>query len=430
MKFESNAASNAPIGGGVLEAETTSADGAILQGLRDGGWITRARLSVYPKLLIAAYIFSTVCILLNNGRPGTNDLRLGMDFAPFYVASSLALSGHPPLVYDDASQRTAERKVAGYKGAAYETWDYPPTFLLMVLPLSLLSYHLSLVTWTLLTLAAYLSVLWVILPDRSAMWLSIAFPAAFVNMRDGQNGFVSLALMGGGLLLLERRPILAGLLLGVLSYKPQFGILIPIVLAATGHWRAFASATVTILGLAAVTDFVFGWDTWRAFLVSMPITSHRLLVEGSIGFGKMQSVFGAARVWGASLATSYMLQGSVGLATLGTVLWVWRERVPFSMKAAALVTGTLLVTPYMVDYDLVLLAAPIAWLAYEGLHSGFLPWEKSILFLAWICPLLARPFSLSGVPLTPLILAMMLVAIARRSLVAAAIASTPVDAIG
>jgi hypothetical protein len=79
---------------------------------------------------------------------------------------------------------------------------------------------------------------------------------------------------------------------------------------------------------------------------------------------------------------------------------------------------------------LVLLAAPIAWLAYEGLHSGFLPWEKSILFLAWICPLLARPFSLSGVPLTPLILAMMLVAIARRSLVAAAIASTPVDAIG
>jgi hypothetical protein len=408
--------------GSAAEAGTTATDGIILQGLRDGAWITRARLSVYPKLLIAAYLFMTVCVLLNDGRPGTNDTRLGTDFAPFYVASSLALSGHPPLIYDDASQRTAEQTVAGYQGAGYETWDYPPTFLLMVLPLSLLSYHLSLVAWILFTLAAYLSVLWVIVPGRSAMWLAIAFPAAFVNMRDGQNGFISLSLMGGGLLLLERRPVLAGLLLGLLSYKPQFGILIPIVLLATRQWRAVASAIVTILGLAALTGFIFGWDTWQAFLVSIPITSHRILVEGSIGFGKMQSVFGVARLWGASLATSYVLQGAVGLATLGTVLWVWRDRVPFSMKAAALVTGTLLVTPYMVDYDLVLLAAPIAWLAYEGLHSEFLPWEKSILFIAWICPLLARPFSLAGVPLTPLVLAIVLLAIVRRSLFALAIA--------
>ena len=428
MKFESNAAPNAPIGGGVLENGATPAGRIILKGLRDGAWITSARLSVYPKLLIAAYLFMTVCVLLNDGRPGTDDTRLGMDFAPFYVASSLALRGHPPLIYDDASQRTAERKVAGYQGAAYETWDYPPTFLLMVLPLSLLSYHWSLVAWILFPLAAYLSVLWVIVPGQSAMWLSIAFPAAFVNMRDGQNGFVSLSLMGGGLLLLERQPVLAGLLLGLLSYKPQFGILIPIVLIATGHWRAFASATVTILGLAALTAFVFGWDTWRAFLISTPITSHRLLVEGSIGFGKMQSVFGAARLWGASLATSYMLQGTVGLTTLATVLWVWRESVPFGMKAAALVTGTLLVTPYMVDYDLALLAAPIAWLAYEGMHSEFLPWEKSILFSAWICPLLARPCSLAGVPLTPLVLAMMLIAIVRRSLLASATGSA--EAVG
>jgi len=420
VKFESNAGSDAPIADSILEG--AAASGNILPALREGSWITSARLSVYPKLLIAAYIFTTICVLLNDGRPGTNDTRLGMDFAPFYVASSLALSGHPALIYDDASQRTAERRMAGYQGAAYETWDYPPTFLLMVLPLSLLSYHLSFVAWILFTLAAYLAVLRIIIPDRSAMWLSIAFPAAFINMRDGQNGFVSLSLMGGGLLVLERRPVLAGLLLGLLSYKPQFGILIPIVLIATRQWRAFASATVTILGLGALTVLIFGWDTWQAFLVSMPITSHRLLVEGSIGFGKMQSVFGAARLWGASLATSYMLHGSVGLVTLATVLWVWRESVPYSMKAAALVTGTLLVTPYMVDYDLVLLAAPIAWLAYEGLHSEFLPWEKSILFFAWICPLLARPFSLAVVPLTPLVLAMVLIAIVRRSLLASSIA--------
>lgn len=439
VKFENDAASGVPIEGVVLDAisiapvnavasevESTRGARSIVRALRDGSWITRGRLSSYPKLVIAVYLLATFCFLQNYGVAGTNHERLGIDFAPFYAASHLALSGHPAQSYDDASEQAAEQRMAGYQGASYEIWDYPPTYLLMGLPFSLLGYNLSLMAWILFSFAAYLSVLWAIAPDRNALWLAAAFPAAFVNMRDGQNGFVSLSLAAGGLLLLERRPLVAGLLFGLLSYKPQFGILLPIILAATGHWRAFASATVAILAMAALTTFLFGWDTWQAFFASVPITNHRLMVAGEIGFGKMQSVYGAARLWGASLATSYVLQASVSLATLATVLWVWREGVPFSMKAAALVTGTLLVTPYMLDYDLVLLAAPIAWLAYEGLHSQFLAWEKSVLFLAWICPLLSRPLSLSGFPLTPLVLAVVLIAIVRRS----SMASGPLGATG
>jgi alpha-1,2-mannosyltransferase len=384
--------------------------------LKNAGWINLRRIRAYPKLIIAFALIAILASIAYSRNPAAKNYQpLGFDFVKCAAASSLALKGHPEDAYHPASQWAAEKAAVNDPRIGFEVWDYPPSFLAMVLPFSLMPYDLALLLWTVLTLAAYLFVIRAIVKGRDAMWVAIAFPGVLINVLDGQNGLLTMSLLAGGILLLENRPLLAGLLFGLLTYKPQFSVLVPIVLIATGHWRALISAGVTVLLLVALTALLFGIPTWQAFIADLPATSHRLLVVGDVGFGKIQSVFGAARLWNLSVAASYTLQATVSLIVAVVVVWIWRQPAPFAIKGAALVTGTLMVTPYMIDYDMALLAAPIAWLTCEGLRNGFLPYEKSILFLAWIFPLFARWLSLfGGLPLTPIVLTIVMLAILRR----------------
>ena len=155
--------------------------------------------------------------------------------------------------------------------------------------------------------------MWKIDPERDSLWLAIAFPGALVNLTNGQNGFLTLALLGAALLTLERRPILAGVMFGLMSYKPQYGLLVPIFLIATGRWRAIAAASVTVVLLAALSFAMFGAQTWQAFFTSIAFTRHVVLEQGGSGFEKLQSAFAAARLWGFSVATAYAFQAAVSL---------------------------------------------------------------------------------------------------------------------
>ncbi len=272
------------------------------------------------------------------------------------------------------------------------------------------------IAWTAATFGAYLGVLWKIDPERDSLWLAIAFPGALVNLTNGQNGFFTLALLGAALLTLERRPILAGVMFGLMSYKPQYGVLVPIFLVATGRWRAIGSASVTVVLFAALSLAVFGEQTWQAFFASVSFTRHVVLEQGGSGFEKLQSAFAAARLWGFGIAASYALQAAVSSITALAVIWIWWRTAEFDLHAAALATGILLATPYVMDYDLVVLALPIAWIAIEGRRSGFLPWEKSLLAFVWLLPLFAR--SLAGramIPIAPLAMLLLLADIARRA---------------
>ena len=218
--------------------------------------------------------------------------------------------------------------------------------------------------------------MWKLDPERDSLWLAIAFPGALVNLTNGQNGFLTLALLGAALLTLERRPILAGVMFGLMSYKPQYGVLVPIFLLATGRWRAIGSASVTVVLFAALSLAIFGEQTWQAFFASVSFTRHVVLEQGGSGFEKLQSAFAAARLWGFSVATAYAFQAAVSLITALAVIWICRRTAKFDLHAAALATGILLATPYMMDYDLVVLALPIAWLAIEGAALGFPPVGK------------------------------------------------------
>ncbi len=275
-----------------------------------------------------------------------------------------------------------------------------------------------------LTFAGYSIVLRKIIPRTETFWPALAFPGAFANLMNGQNGLLAFSLLGGALLSLESRPLLAGVFFGFLSYKPPMGVLVPLVLAATGRWRAFFAATLTAIALAGISVFMFGAETWRAFFNTLAFTRHQILERGEVQFYTMQTVFAGTRLLGGGIAAAYLSQIMAAAIAAAIVLWIWRQDIRFELKGSALATGLVLVSPYIIYYDLVVLALPIAWLALEGRRSGFLPFEKSLLVVAWLLPLMCEPVARNtSVPLTPLVCFLLLVLIVRRSKTAAQSAS-------
>ena len=232
----------------------------LITALREGTWLNGPRLNVYPWLLLAGYVLATVLYLATsrdlidaNGKP------LGPDFVNVYAAGEMAENGQAPAVYDWAKHHQAEQAVFQGRDIPYYGWHYPPLFLLIALPLALLPYGLSLLFYLSATLAAYAATMWRILkPDRTALLLALAFPAVFVNAFHGQNGFPTTALLGGGLLLLDKRPWIAGALLGCLAYKPQLAALALLMPLVTLRWRVVASAAATITALSLLTLALFG----------------------------------------------------------------------------------------------------------------------------------------------------------------------------
>src|SRR5208282_3895820 len=168
---------------------------------------------------------------------------------------------------------------------------YPPTFLFVAAALAMLPYLVAAGVWLLATLAAYAATLGGMLGGRTGIFFALGFPAVLRNVTAGQNGFLTAALIGGTLGLLQRRPALAGICLGLLTYKPQFGLLFPLILIADRRWLTIVLAAAVAIGLAALSWLAFGSASWAAFAHWLPITSHQILGEGHADFGRLQSVF-------------------------------------------------------------------------------------------------------------------------------------------
>jgi hypothetical protein len=193
--------------------------------------------------------------------------------------------------------------------------------------------------------------------------------------------------------------------------------MIPLVLVATGHWRAVAAAAITVAVLVLAATLAFGVDVWAAFLEGSRFTRAVVLEAGNTGWHKIQSVFAWVRMWGGSVPLAYAVQAAVTMIVAGALVWLWRSRADFTLKAAALALAAILATPYSLDYDLMVLAPAIAFLAAHGLAHGFRPWEASALAALWLVPLVAR--TVAEWTLVPLGVPLMLVVfmlILRRAL--------------
>ncbi|MGH7487987.1 MAG: glycosyltransferase family 87 protein, partial [bacterium] len=220
------------------------------------------------------------------------------------------------------------------------------------------------------------------------------------NFSSGQNGLLAAALIAGALGFMERRPVLAGCFLGLLTFKPQLGILFPLILAVDGRWRMFFAAAVTVVFLFAASCLAFGIDTWIAFFHSLPDYSRVHLQEGEAYWMKMQSVFTLVRLLGGSATLAWIVHGTfIGSIALSLCM-IWRSAASFDMKAAALALGSLLVSPYLFLYDFAVLAVPLAFLLHETRTTGFLPYElagiAAACLLIFIFPLVMAPVGLAA----------------------------------
>jgi hypothetical protein len=368
---------------------------------QSGEWLTVARIRAYSLILLTLYALAIVTwIALSHGLSDANGKPLGTDFASFYAAGSLVLDGRAASVYDMAAHYAREQLFFGAH-TPYYAWFYPPFFLLIATPLAALPYLAALAIWQFVTFAGYFAVMRAILLTapltRSQTVLGLlataAFPAVFINLGHGQNGFLTAALLGGALIALPRRPILAGVLFGLLAYKPQFGLVIPVALLAAGQWRSIGAAALTVAALALGTAALFGLDIWTAFAASTELSRKLLLQDGDVGFEKLQSVFAAIRTWGGGVSFAYVMQGLVSAVVVGSVAWVWRSSRDDCVKAATLSAATALASPHILDYDLMILGPTIAFMTIAIARRGAKSYEISALAAAWLVPLVTRGFT-------------------------------------
>jgi hypothetical protein len=351
-------------------------------------------------------------VLTSRGGVDRNGFLIGTDFISFWTAGHM-LAGSAD-VYDTAAHIAAQRRYFVAPGT-YTAFYYPPTFLPLVYPLGFLPYFPALVVWLVTTGAAYFAVVRRWLRSARLDWparlLTIAFPPVLISITHGQTSLLVAALLGLGMLWVSPRPWLAGVCLGLATIKPQFGILVPLVLLITGEWRTILAAALTAVLLGLATTLAFGPHVWSGWLAASH-EARMALERGYVGFGKMQSPFAAARLLGASVTVAYGVQLIVGVGVAAALIWAgWRRRYSLALGSATL-AGAPLVTPFVLDYDLALLAFPLIWLAGQG----FRPWEKLIAASAFAIALFARPLGLFlGVPTVPLVLIALFIVLVRRA---------------
>jgi hypothetical protein len=385
---------------------------------------TERRLRFYGTGVVVGLI---ITVILCWARPLGHWLigpggKLGsIDFCWIWASGKFAVSSHPASIYDDATFAAAQSELFYPNRCSFIAhFDYPPTLLLTTWALGFMPYVAAYAVWTVATFLVYESAVFSVIPRAAAPIAAIASPASLKNIQLGHNGFLTAGLIGMSLVLLERRPWLSGVFLGLLTYKPQFGVLFPLALLASRNWRALAGATAATLVLGAVTAVAFGYRTWPSFLFSLSGRNASLSPDKQIELW-LESVYGLLH-WagaGARLAWTVHLLAAVGAAS--AVCAVWAKPIPHALKAATLCIAAVLVSPYALPYDLCILSIAAAFLIKDGSARGFLAGERTIVLICAVllyCPL---------APLGPVVCAVLLWLVLQRIVRAPVFPCLPLD---
>ncbi len=366
------------------------------------------RGAIDPRILLpilSVVLFAPVLTIYWPASHGLDvtDHQIGRDFINAWSGPQLAFSGRLSVLFDFDAYHAAISALFGAP-LPFHSWSYPLFALFIYWPFAQLPYFAALMVWTigLFAVFATITLSQIERPARPfALVLLALAPASLINIVGGQNGFLTATLLLGGMLLLDRRPVLAGILFGLLTYKPQLGLVLPFVLLALGAWRAIFAATATATVLIAASFAVFGLEAWQSYFEVTSAFQVRIL-ERMTDFGVLMltSVMMGARTFGVPLQAALMIQVAVAIPVVAIAAFAVQQTADPSKRAFVLVAATLLATPYALVYDFPALAAVIAWrlCAPQPLGAG----RTVLLLLAWLVPLGAMYLNSFGLGVAPL----------------------------
>ena len=371
-------------------AQTMAGEGIDI--LREARWLDGRRVRGYALLIgLASLALLAVAWSQAQGPQGS-------DFLAFWGGGRAVLFGFPEFAYDLAWQERTQTS-AGFDG--WYAFVNPPPFLFLAAPFAALPYPAAWIAWVVLTYAAWA---WVSVRALPRLWpLVLVFPGALIAAGHAQNGFVTGALLVGGVALLDRRPLVAGALLGALIVKPHLALLVPFWLAAGGRWRAFAAAAASAAGLLLLSWLAFGTNAMIGYVNSWQASAAIMRAADADFLLRMATPYAQVRLLAGETA-ALVVSGVIALAMLALVVLSGRRFGGDAMAGGAfMLAATALASPYLFNYDLPFLVLPILWLVREGLRDGFRQWEKLLLVALWFAPYATRAAALPlGLNLMPL----------------------------
>lgn len=322
-----------------------------------------------PALMVACVILLGVSILVSIPAFFGGGGQAGIDFSCFWGAGAMALEGHAAAAYDwEQLHQHLVLRVQSLNHAPYPydqvpvPFFYPPVFFLVLAPLALLPFPIAFWVWSAAKLSCWLLVAYAIRPRFGALLLALVAPPVFYDFISGQSALLAASLLGGILLTLDRRPLLSGALIALLIFKPQYGVLLPFVLIATGRWRVVITAALVIPVLLLLAGLIFGWDTFVGFRAAATFATTQFHLSGALPWFKLQSIYGLLRDAGLGYGLAMAVHVAIASVVAIGVLILWRGHVSFAVKAASLLAATPLISPYFAIYDMPILVVALLFL--------------------------------------------------------------------
>jgi len=351
-------------------------------------WLNAGRIKLYSGLMLGFFLVIAIGFIGYSNLVNAKGYTIVTDFTIYWAVSRLALEGQATSAYFLPNLRLAldsiDPAIVGNYG-----WFYPPTFYLLILPFGLMPLIPAYLIFMFSSLAGYVTVIHSIFWRREALWCLAGFSGVWLTLRFGQNSFLTASLAGAALLFLERRrPILAGIFIGLLSIKPHLAVLFPLALVAIKAWRTFITAAIVACLFMAVAVGAFGVVTLNAWFHGMDI-AREWTEAGVMLWTGMPTIFSMLRLLNVPVGLSYIVHIIVAAGAAATVWKIWRQCDNWPLRSAALVTSTMLISPYLYEYDLVWLALPASWLVKLGMEEGWFSGERELLVMVWLLPLLA-----------------------------------------
>ncbi len=375
-------------------------------------WLTKKKLQLLSwAFFVFSVLFSSLFILDNFSSQTSDDPRPGRDFVAFWAASELAKTGVAEKAYDFEAINSIAASIDPKVG--HFGWFYPPTYQAAIFPLSYLNHKTSYFTFIFSTLLLFFISAKILSKNQAGTFIILAFPAIMVNIAFGQNSFLTAAIAALGMAALGKRPVIAGILFGVLSIKPHLAILFPVAMVLGRYWVTLIAFFSTALAIVIASFFLLGQQVWIEFFKNIG-TPTLWLETGKIPWRIMTSPFANTRLLGGNIETAYIIQGSFSFGLLAAMIYIWVKTTDSALRGSILILATLGFSPYMYDYELTWLAIPLILLSVRGLEKGWQPREREILVLLWLTPLisfilrLTIPGSMSIAPIAELILLLLL----------------------